>query len=58
MWFPQCLENLGKKEKYQNLAFPYKIGCGLAGGNWDHYLPMIEDFAFKYNKHVTLVKKF
>ena len=30
----------------------------LAGGNWDHYLPMIEDFAFKYNKHVTLDKKF
>ena len=43
---------------YQNFAFPYKIGCGLAGGNWDHYLPMIEDFTVKYQKHVTLVKKY
>ena len=56
-WFKECLETLGENKKYQNLAFPYKIGCSLAGGNWDHYLPMIEDFAFKYNKHVTLVKK-
>ena len=55
-WFQQYLDELGKNKKYQNLAFPYKIGCGLAGGNWDHYLPMIEDFAFKYNKHVTLVE--
>ena len=55
-WFQQCLDELGKNKKYQNLAFPYKIGCGLAGGNWNHYLPMIEDFAVKYKKHVTLVE--
>ena len=55
-WFRQCLDKLGKCDSYQNFAFPYKIGCGLTGGNWDHYLPMIEDFTVKYNKHVTLVK--
>ena len=55
-WFKECLETLGENKKYQNLAFPYKIGCGLAGGNWDHYLPMIEDFTVKYKKHVTLVR--
>ena len=37
-WFKQCLDELGKCDYYQNFAFPYKIGCGLAGGNWDHYL--------------------
>lgn len=26
------------------IAFPYMIGCGLAGGNWDHYLTMLELF--------------
>ena len=57
-WFQQCLDKLGKLKHYQNFAFPYKIGCGLAGGNWDHYLPMIEDFTVKYQKHVTLVKKY
>ena len=54
-WFAQCLEELGKCDHYQNLTFPYKIGCGLAGGNWDHYLTMIRDFAVKYKKHVTLL---
>ena len=56
-WFQQCLDKLGNLKHYQNFALPYKIGCGLAGGNWDHYLPMIEDFTVKYQKHVTLVKK-
>ena len=56
-WFRQCLDKLGTCDYYQTFAFPYKIGCGLAGGNWDHYLPMIEDFTVKYKKHVTLVKK-
>ena len=55
-WFQQCLDELGQCDFYQNLAFPYKIGCGLAGGNWDHYLDMIEDFTVKYKKHVTLVR--
>ena len=54
-WFSQCLDELGQCDHYQNLAFPYKIGCGLAGGNWDHYLTMIRDFAVKYKKHVTLL---
>ena len=49
-WFKECLETLGENKKYQNLAFPYKIGCSLAGGNWDHYLAMFEDFTVKYKK--------
>ena len=56
-WFAQCLEELGQCDSYQNLAFPYQIGCGLAGGNWSRYLAMIQDFAVKYKKHVTLVGK-
>ena len=29
----------------QWVAFPYKIGCGLAGGNWDvDYYPLLERF--------------
>ena len=56
-WFQQCLDELGQcGDFYQNFAFPYKIGCGLAGGNWDHYFSMIHDFTVKYNKHVTLVE--
>ena len=36
--FTTCLEKvkLFRDHKYSNLSiyFPYKIGCGLAGGNW------------------------
>ena len=49
-WFQQCLDEMGKWDSYQNLAFLYKIGCGLGGGNWDHYLPMIKNFAVTYIK--------
>jgi O-acetyl-ADP-ribose deacetylase (regulator of RNase III) len=27
-----------------SVAFPFKIGCGLAGGKWEHYLRLIELF--------------
>jgi hypothetical protein len=28
-----------------SVAFPYRIGCGLAGGNWTVYRGMLEEFA-------------
>ena len=28
-----------------SVAFPWQIGCGIAGGNWDVYLSWIEQFA-------------
>ena len=57
--FQRCLEKLGTLKEYQNFAFPYQIGCGLAGlgGNWTHYQTMIEDFSVKFHKDVTLVLK-
>ena len=34
--FANCLENLNKLVPgYIPIAFPYKIGCGLGGGDWD-----------------------
>lgn len=41
-----------------SVAFPYKIGCGLAGGDWKKYVNFIEIFA-KENPslQVTLYKK-
>ena len=46
-WFQNCLDsisNLGG-EKPASLAFPFEIGCGLAGGKWPEYEAMIEAFA-------------
>ena len=42
-WFKQCLDSL-KNSNIPAIAFPLKIGCGLAGGNWNIYKSMIERF--------------
>jgi hypothetical protein len=45
-WFSQCLQAMS--EEYgsdYSYGFPYKIGCGLAGGDWTTYYEMIEEFA-------------
>jgi hypothetical protein len=56
MWFQECLQTLGALQ-YETLAFPYKIGCGLAGGMWTHYQQLIHDFAHQYHKDVYIVNK-
>ena len=43
-WFQQCLEAIQDMAP-KSVAFPWTIGCGLAGGDWDTYKKMIEDFA-------------
>lgn len=43
--FKQCLENISKIENLQSIAFPHKIGCGLANGDWNKYYKLIQDFA-------------
>jgi O-acetyl-ADP-ribose deacetylase (regulator of RNase III) len=44
-WFAQCLDEIKHIQNLQSVAFPYQIGCGLAGGNWAWYYHMIEQFA-------------
>lgn len=40
--FANCLENLNTLvPAYISIAFPYKIGCGLGGRDWDIILLMI-----------------
>lgn len=38
-----------------NIAFPYKIGCGLAGGNWNIVRRMIEKFSERIPNDVYIV---
>lgn len=49
-WFKLALRNvLGLSDviasEKKTIAFPLRIGCGAAGGNWDDYLAAIEAFA-------------
>jgi O-acetyl-ADP-ribose deacetylase (regulator of RNase III) len=55
-WFQTCLSELGKTH-YRTLAFPFKIGCGLAGGHWPTYLASIRRFADEFHKQVFIVVK-
>ena len=45
VYFKKGLDKIKQIQNIGSIAFPFKVACGLAGGNWDHYLPMIEEFA-------------
>jgi O-acetyl-ADP-ribose deacetylase (regulator of RNase III) len=48
-YFKECLDKIKEIDQLDSIAFPYKIGCGLAGGNWENYEKMIETFAEELN---------
>jgi O-acetyl-ADP-ribose deacetylase (regulator of RNase III) len=60
--FKSCLNYLQefiedeKLTELSTIAFPYRIGCGLAGGDWDIVLKMIENFADNIKPKVVIVK--
>ena len=61
--FKCCLDSLAIElemldpEGKDSIAFPYNIGCGLAGGNWNIIEQMLEDFSNKVKTKVIIVKK-
>jgi len=54
-WFQSCLALLAQNlaGKAVSVAFPFRIGCGLAKGNWDVYRGMIETWA-QTNPNLTV----
>jgi|SRR6185436_3945389 len=55
-YFYQCLLQISKIPNLESIAFPYKIGCNLGGGDWNYYYGVLNNFAiFVYNKHNTKV---
>ena len=56
-WFLQCLNaiSLAFDSEAKTFAFPHKIGCGLAGGDWSIYLQMLKDFAEKHPHFKILI---
>ena len=55
LWFKTCLFEISKL-KPSSVAFPYNIGCGLAGGNWEDYLAALNHFSNYFQIPVTLYK--
>jgi O-acetyl-ADP-ribose deacetylase (regulator of RNase III) len=53
--FQKALDSIAKIPDLESIAFPYGIGCGLAGGDWKKYEVMIIDFAEKVSASVYIV---
>ena len=57
-WFTLALNSVTDsttwREKNLSLAVPFGIGCGLAGGDWNDYYPVLQEFA-KNNPTVKVV---
>lgn len=49
-YFKKCLDKIANISNLDSIAFPYLISCGLAGGDWNNYSKILEDFAAKIEK--------
>jgi O-acetyl-ADP-ribose deacetylase (regulator of RNase III) len=57
-YFISCLQKIMKINDLKSIAFPYKIGCGNAEGDWEYYQKLINSFADKVpNVEVFIVKR-
>ena len=55
-WFTQALVDLHTKVPQEAILwFPYKIGCGIAGGDWSVYLDLITTWSTVHNRRVNIV---
>jgi len=42
--FSKALDQIAELPKLKSIGFPYGIGCGLAGGDWNEYETLLEKF--------------
>lgn len=43
-YFFSCLQKISEIDNLKSIAFPYGIGCGAAGGDWELYYKLINKF--------------
>ncbi len=54
--FQSCLTDISRIEDLGSVAFPWGIGCGAAGGDWETYLATLEYFAEQVGVPVQIYK--
>ena len=55
-WFRECLHAIVElRPRPASIAFPHRIGCGLAGGSWEAYDAMLASFAREHPDIEVLV---
>jgi O-acetyl-ADP-ribose deacetylase (regulator of RNase III) len=55
-YFKSCLDKIALIPDLTSIAFPFQIGCGIAGGNWMQYRHMIKVFADQVEASVVVYK--
>lgn len=55
-WFKATLKQIAQLPELESVAFPYQIGCGLAGGDWKQYRAALEEFAERVKERNVKVK--
>jgi O-acetyl-ADP-ribose deacetylase (regulator of RNase III) len=43
-YFHKCLIKISKIPDLESIAFPWKIGCNLGGGDWEYYFGTLKNF--------------
>ena len=43
--FGKAIDQIAELPELKSIGFPYGIGCGLAGGDWNKHGRLLEDFA-------------
>lgn len=56
-WFKMCLARILKLQNLESIDFPWRIGCGLAGGDWNEYRKIINSFAKKTSATIQIIKR-
>ena len=52
--FIDCLDQIKLIDNLTSIAFPARIGCGLAGGNWKTYYDLLETFDYMMRGKVAV----
>jgi len=54
--FMKALNKITKIENLKEIAFPYGVGCGIAGGDWNVYAELIDRFVSLVDADVYIIK--
>jgi O-acetyl-ADP-ribose deacetylase (regulator of RNase III) len=55
-YFYHCLLRAAKIEGLESIAFPWRVGAGLAGGDFEYYLGTVRNFADYVEENGVVVK--
>jgi O-acetyl-ADP-ribose deacetylase (regulator of RNase III) len=55
-YFKLALWEMAKTLKGRSFAFPWRIGCGIAGGDWGDYLGILKSFESYIDGDVTIYR--